>query len=107
MFRPKLSRMSGSLAVSAIPSGGLRLHADERWWSCCGGWRLLTRWVAYRNHETLNQTRAALLSLSSRLDVIDEDELAYVALPGVANDFETWEVHVLPRTGVRVAIGNR
>ncbi|MFT5525923.1 MAG: hypothetical protein ACI9HK_003893 [Pirellulaceae bacterium] len=63
--------------------------------------------IAYRKNATLNQSRAALLSLSSRLEITDEDELTHVALPKVANDFETWEVHVPrgPALELRLGIG--
>ena len=63
--------------------------------------------IAYRKNETLNQSRAALLSLSSRLNITDEDELTHVALPKVANDFDTWEVHVPrgPALELRLGIG--
>ncbi|TWT84674.1 hypothetical protein CA13_61540 [Planctomycetes bacterium CA13] len=61
--------------------------------------------IAYRKNESLNQSRAALLSLSSRLDVTDEDKLTHVALPKVANDFQTWDVHVPPGPALELRLG--
>lgn len=63
--------------------------------------------IAYRKNEALNRSRSALLSLSSRLNVTDENELTHVALPKVANDFQSWEVHVPrgPAYELRLGIG--
>lgn len=63
--------------------------------------------VAYRKNDALKQSRAALISLSSQLNVTDEDEFTSVALPKIASDFETWEVHVprSPELELRLGIG--
>ncbi len=50
--------------------------------------------LAFRENANLNEQRTKLLALSSRLDVADSDRLQSVAYPRVANDVETWEVHV-------------
>lgn len=50
--------------------------------------------LAYRKNSELIQQRDQLLSLSSRLRIENYDELASSAMPPVAEDFETWKVHV-------------
>jgi hypothetical protein len=50
--------------------------------------------LAYRKNQTLTTQRDTLLALSSRLQIDNEDELAMAAMPAVANDFNSWQVHV-------------
>jgi len=50
--------------------------------------------LAYQKNRAMTQQRTELLSLSSRLQVDNVDELASSTLPKVANDFHSWEVHV-------------
>ncbi len=50
--------------------------------------------LAYRKNRSLTQQRNDLLSLSSRLKINNENELASAAMPRVANDFNSWQVHV-------------
>ncbi|WP_146587841.1 hypothetical protein [Posidoniimonas polymericola] len=50
--------------------------------------------TAYRKHRSLLQYRETLLSLSSRLLVEDADKLASSALPKVAGNFNSWNVHI-------------
>lgn len=50
--------------------------------------------LAYRKNRSMLQQRDELLSLSSRLQVDNEDELASSEMPMVADDFHSWNVHV-------------
>ena len=50
--------------------------------------------MAYRKNRKLTQHRDELLSLSSRLQIHNVDELASAAMPNVAWDFHSWHVHV-------------
>lgn len=50
--------------------------------------------VAYRKNRVLSQQRDELRSFSSRLRIVSEDELASAAMPRVADDFDSWHVHV-------------
>ncbi|MCA9123993.1 MAG: hypothetical protein KDB11_27630, partial [Planctomycetales bacterium] len=50
--------------------------------------------LAYRKNRSMVQQRDTLLSLSSRLQVDSTDELALAEMPKVANDFQSWNVHV-------------
>lgn len=50
--------------------------------------------TAYRKNRSMVQQRDELLSLSSRLQVDGMDELALSKMPRVANDFQSWNVHV-------------
>jgi hypothetical protein len=49
---------------------------------------------AYRKNRSLVQQRDELLSLSSRLQVDNPDELASSEIPRVADDFYSWNIHV-------------
>ena len=61
--------------------------------------------IAFRKNETLNQSRAALLSMSRRLELTDEGKLAYAELQQVANDFQTWDVYVPPGRAFELYLG--
>ncbi len=50
--------------------------------------------LAYQKNRSMVQQREELLSLSSRLRVDNADELALSKMPRVANDFQSWNVHV-------------
>lgn len=50
--------------------------------------------LAYRKNRAMYQQRDELLSLSSQLQVASENELASAAMPTVADDFHSWQVHV-------------
>ncbi len=50
--------------------------------------------LAFRKNRSMLQQRDELLSLSSRLQVDNEDELASSEMPRVADDFHSWNVHV-------------
>ncbi len=50
--------------------------------------------LAYRKNRSLLQQRDGLLSLTSRLQVHNDDELVSAEMPRVADDFHSWNVHV-------------
>jgi hypothetical protein len=50
--------------------------------------------VAYRQKQSMVQQRDELRSLSSRLQVVNEDQLTSAEMPRVADDFHSWNVHV-------------
>lgn len=50
--------------------------------------------LAYFKNRSMVQERDALLSLSSRLQIDNVDELAMSGAPKVADDFNSWNVHV-------------
>ena len=50
--------------------------------------------LAYRKKRSMIQQRDELLSLSSRLQIDNQDELASSEMPRVADDFHSWNVHV-------------
>ncbi len=50
--------------------------------------------LAHRRNRVLQQQKEQLLAISSRLIVADEGELTLVAMPRVADDFYSWQVHV-------------
>ncbi len=50
--------------------------------------------LAYQKNHSMYQQRDELLSLSSRLHITSENELASAAMPRVADDFHSWHVHV-------------
>ena len=63
--------------------------------------------LAYRQNRSMVQQRDELKSLSSRLQVHDDDELASSEMPRVADDFYSWNVHVPsgPAYELRLGIG--
>lgn len=50
--------------------------------------------LAYLKNRSLTKQLDELNSLSSRLIVTNEKELALAAMPSVADDFQSWQVHV-------------
>ncbi len=50
--------------------------------------------LAYRTNQSMVQQRDDLLSLSSRVQIANADELALSEIPSVANGFHSWNVHV-------------
>ncbi len=50
--------------------------------------------LAYHKNRSMYQQRDELVSLSSRLQIANEDELASAEMPRVADDFHAWHVHV-------------
>jgi len=50
--------------------------------------------LAYQKNRSMVQQRDELLSLSSRLQLDNKDELASSEMPRVADDFYSWNVHI-------------
>jgi hypothetical protein len=50
--------------------------------------------LAYRKNRSMVQQRDELLSISSRLQIDNADELASSEIPPVASDFHSWNIHV-------------
>lgn len=61
--------------------------------------------LAQRLNRALVQQRDALLALSSRLPIDHENELFFIAIPDVADDFHSWHVQVPPGEAYELRLG--